>query len=1113
MTFNQQLASDPNRSVWVSASAGTGKTKVLTDRVLRLLLAGAEPGSILCVTFTKAAAAEMLARIEHQLGRWAVMDDAALRASVETLTAAPATDALLSRARELFARVLDAPERLRVQTIHSFCQSVIARFPLEAGVPPHVTLLDERDSSEMLAEARLKIFTDAVNAPGSVLSRTVQSLSQSISETTLAELLQAIVAQRHAFSHWLEQPGGVERFVLRLHETLGLPPGTNEARLVQRHFSYASQQEEALRAACATLLAAAQATNRSTGAAIAAWMEKREDVHAYVRALLTKDDTPRVWLCTKKLGEAQPELLSLLAHEAERAVRFQRDYHTLRVIQSSEAMFVLAEALLGHYREEKTRRGVMDYEDLILLTVRLLRDSSAAAWVLFKLDGSLDHLLVDEAQDTSPGQWQIVEALVSEFFSGETAREVHRTLFVVGDEKQSIYSFQGADPAIFDRMRRQLSRRAEEAGKLFSHVRLDTSFRSTETVLAAVDAVFACGPAREGLVFSESDISHQAHRKGQAGRVEVWPLVEVEAQPRPSPWDRLEEVDYAVSAQQKMARILAAEIGEWLKEGRLLASQGRPVRPGDIMILLQRRGTFAGAMVRELKRLGIPVAGADRLIVTDHIAVKDCLALADFLLLPQDDLTLAGLLKSPFLGVTEEQLFLLAHDRGSQSLWQRLREHPAFAPHAHFLSDMLARADYMRPYELFMHALVTLGKREAILARLGHEAEDPLGEFLTQALHYERMHPPSLQGFLHWLRRSDSQIKRDMEKGRDEVRILTVHASKGLQAPVIFLADTTFVPRPLGNLQWLGDEPSLPLWSGSAKEDNAALQQLKAAARTEDHREYHRLLYVAMTRAEDELYICGWKGSKAIAPECWYGLARDALTQGREAGEDGRYRLVGGTLPPCVREAGPLVPGGHVPSPAWIRHHAPQEPRPSRPLSPSRMEAPSRAAPPQLHAAARARGVLVHRLLQYLPDAPPSAQEELIAQFSARYGAELSLAEKASVKRQVQNLLSHPEFAPVFAPGSVAEVPVAGVVRDAQGQPVTLAGQIDRLAVLGDEVLIIDFKTGRDIPPDADAVPAAYRQQMDAYRRLMQDIYPEKTIKCGLLWTSGPTLILLPQGG
>jgi ATP-dependent helicase/nuclease subunit A len=1100
MIQDQLLASDPLRSVWVSASAGTGKTKVLTDRVLRLLLQGEKPGGILCITYTKAAAAEMLERIEHQLGIWAITGENPLREILGKLTGGEVKPAMLKRARELFALVLDAPEKMRVQTIHSFCQSVIARFPLEAGVSPHMSIIDEYDSTLMLKEACSRLFRDANhNVKTSVV---LHSLAKQLAESTLQELLKNIIGDRRKFVPLLELPGGDGNLTVLLHEALSILPCTNTASLTKQYFTYTPQQLAELKKAIALLSAEGGTYNLITANALALWLEQQNDVQAYADSYLTDKGKLRATICTKKFAEKYSGSADLLNKEGARALQFSDTQKTLRAIASTQQMLHLAGVVLGYYHEEKNKRGMLDFDDLIQLTVKLFKQSNAAAWVLYKLDSGINHLLVDEAQDTSTEQWQIVAALVEEFFTGVTARVRNRTLFVVGDEKQSIFSFQGANPQLFEQMRLALSKKAKAADKLFSHVRLDVSFRSTQAVLEAVDTVFALDAARDGVAFSETHITHKAFRAGKMGRVEIWPLIVSEKKEKQAIWDKLQQDEFTPSSEQLIAKAIADEIAGWLKNRRMLSSQGRPVEPGDIMILVRRRGTFAEAMVRHLKRVGVPVAGADRLLITDHIAVMDCLALADFLLLPKDDLTLAALLKSPFIGITEDELFTLCYDRKGESLWQRVLSSPKHRQAADFLREMLSVTDFMPPFELFTHALSTLGKRCEFAKRLGREADDPLNEFLNLALHYERNQAPSLQGFLQWIRSNETHIKRDMEKGRNEVRVLTIHASKGLQAPIIFMPDTTSIPKRTNPLHWLQAKILLPLWVPSSDDDDTHLDALKQQGKAEMQKEYRRLLYVAMTRAEDELYICGWKSEKAIPGDCWYELIRSAIKdkpQWRE--EAGRIILQTGQE--NALESKPYEKAGEaMPVPDWANAIARNEPVPSKPLSPSRLGEQVFTQNPDVVAAARARGVLIHRLLQHLPQQKPEDRRRIMQRFVDFYAEQLTTKEREDIIIQVTRILEHPELAAAFSEQSLAEVPVAGVIEDESGKKITIAGQIDRLAILDDSLLVIDFKTSHAVPANSNLIPEAYRQQMQAYRKLLQKIYPGKTVRCAIVWTA-----------
>lgn len=1107
MTYDQHIASDPSLSVWVSASAGTGKTKVLTDRVLRLLLAGSEPSKILCITYTKAAAAEMEHRIEEQLGRWAIEEESKLHNALMELTGREPDERTLRRARKLFALVLDAPQRIRIQTIHGFCQSVLQRFPLEAEVPSHFTLIDNHTSAELFREARARLFSES---GADNLAPAIEYFAGAISETMLNELISGIIDDRMKFIPWFEESSGASLLVRHVYEKSGLTAGVTEQELFHKYFQYAPEALHSLKAACAALAEGKGKIDQQMANAIHIWLTSNKDLNvckAYCEAFLTDDGGPRKKLFTKDTGKYFTSLADVLLAEQGRVVAYANEISSLQVVKATAHLIKLAEAFLGIYRKLKDEHGYMDFDDLIMKTVNLLKRKSAAAWVLYKLDGGIDHLLVDEAQDTSPEQWVLVDMLTTEFFAGEGARQVGRTLFVVGDSKQSIYSFQGAQPAAFADMQSHLRKRISASGAKFQNVRLGLSFRSTEPVLRAVDDVFSVEAVRDGLIFDESDISHSAHRRGMAGRVEVWPLMENAEPEGLLPWQIPEKQFSMQKAETMLAGTIALQIKQWLSGKRTIPSQDRPVQAGDIMILVQRRSLFASAMLRALKRHDIPVAGADRLILTEHIAIADCIALASFLLLPQDDLTLAVVLKSPFLGLSEEDLFELAYDRKEKSLWQRLKENSRFQTAHDYLASLLARVDYLPPYELFAHILDTLGGRKKLAERLGSEIDDPLNEFLSLALEYDRLHVPALQGFLHWLESGTSEIKRDMEKGSNEVRIMTVHGAKGLQAPIVFLPDTTRLPRSETGILWTGGAEEIPLWSPVTGADSNS-RNVKERLQLEREREYRRLLYVAMTRAEDELYICGWKGSKAVSDKCWYQLVKQGITDKWQE-IDGKWVLVSEQTEPPKTKTVAVRQDLQVELPGWVYIPPSNEQGNLKPLTPSRIENPSVAGSPVKDQKARMRGTLIHRLLQYLPDVEPARREEITRRFMDAYAQNFTGEEREQIQKELFGIFGHTEFAPLFSADSVAEAPVSGIVTDAEGNKTVISGQIDRISVMDKEVYIIDYKTGVQVPETQAQIPKVYVRQMAAYRELVSRIYPDKTVHCALLWTSEPKLMKL----
>lgn len=1124
----QRRAADPTASVWVAASAGTGKTKVLTDRVLTLLLAGTPPHKILCLTFTKAAAAEMANRIAGRLGRWATAADADLAGDLERLLGRPPSEGEMVGARRQFAALLDAPGGLRMETIHAFCQSLLRRFPLEAGIAPHFQVMDDRDAGELLEAAKLDVLAQAREGTGE-LGRALALVTARVHEVAFPELMGELTAERGRLERLFERHGGVGGALSALRARLGLEEGETAESLLAWATDEANLDGPGLRAAAAALLGGSE-SDRKRGEAMALWLAdpagRQEGFAAWCAVFLTGEGSIRKTLATKAVRDAAPAAEAALAAEAERLVRLGGRLKAARVHEATAALLTLGAALLDSYRRAKAVRARMDYDDLILSARDLLARPGVAPWVLYKLDGGIDHVLIDEAQDTNPDQWAVVETLTQEFFAGRGAREVMRTVFAVGDAKQSIYSFQRADPREFERMRAVFAAHVPAAGGTWDEVALNLSFRSAPSVLDAVNAVFAPGrPGRDGVAADE-DIAHLAHRSGHAGRVEVWPAVEPRPADEPPAWKPPVERIRGDSPRTRLARLVAARIRAMI-DGETLESRGRPVRAGDVLVLVRRRGGFVDDLVRELKSRGVQVAGADRMVLTEQMAVMDLMALGNFLLLPEDDLTLATVLKGPLVGLGEEQLFTLAHHRGEGvGLWEALRQgvgdgDPAFEAAFRQLSDLLAQADHVSPHALYARVLGPLGGRRRLLARLGLEAEDAIDEFVGLTLAFERGHPPSLQGFLHWLETGALEIKRDLEQsGRDAVRIMTVHGSKGLQAPVVFLPDTMQVPVRSPRLLWLGDgADELPAWPPRADDMEEVCRQGSQARKLSREREYRRLLYVAMTRAEDRLVVCGWQGRKAPPEGCWHALVADALAPVAaevadpflaEAGETASDTVLVLSNPQSAapETGGPAEAGPRVPAvlPDWAETPAEPEPVPPRPLAPSRPEGeepPVRS--PLAEAAGRSRwqrGRLVHRLLQTMPDVAPAERSKAMLRFLSRPALGLETAERLAIANEVSDILDHPGLAALFAPGSKAEVPLIGRIGDR-----IVSGRVDRLAVTPAEVLVADYKTNRRPPASPADIPDIYVRQMAAYRLALACIYPGRHIRCVLVWTDGPGLM------
>lgn len=1123
---NQLAASHPGVSAFVAASAGSGKTRLLTDRILRLMVGGAKPERILCLTFTKAAAAEMAVRLQRRLGLWVTLDQAALCEELRKLAIEP-TDATLQRARSLFAHVLDLPGGMRIGTIHAFCQSLLRRFPLEAEISPHFQLAEDRDTEEVMTEAREDLLaTMRPRGPSNALSDLELALRTLAGVATLDRFSKLVSALKQNRDRWsLAQAAGPELAEAR-RRFLAVSTADRDAVIAD---AVLGADEAALRTASELIAARGAPTVREKAQGILRWLgltrsERAAAWGTWRRFFIKADGEPYApqSLVNLALSRTHPDLLPPLLAELERVLAIDDQISAADTSAVSDALCCLAGPLLERYEHRKRAAGLLEFDDLIGRSTDLL-GAPGADWVLYKLDGGLDHLLLDEVQDTAPGQWAIAHGLTQEFFAGEGARDgVARTVFAVGDRKQSIFSFQGADVAGFDDARGKLGARVIQAGLTWIERPLNVSFRSTTPVLALVDAVFADPAAAAGVELPGQVLSHRAVREGHAGCVELWPLAEAPPPEPPTAWTAPDSYQQATSAIQVLADGLAEWISGQIDGSVLLQSKGRPLRSGDIMILVRHRDALPAALVRSLKSRGVPVAGLDRMVLTEQPAVQDLMVLGDALLLPQDDLSFASVLTSPLGGLDDNDLMALAIGR-HQPLWEILRdrheENPAWARAWSFFNTLLNRVDFASPHALFAEALGPCGGRARLLARLGSEAAEPIDELLNAALRYSKLHPPSLQGCLQWLRRSGAEIKREAEAAGNQVRILTVHGAKGLQAPLVVLPDTTSMPKDDDELLWANDPASgrpVPIWVPRAEFHCSSTRRLRDAARQIRREEYNRLLYVALTRAEDRLVVCGTKPKHGAPHEsCWYNLIARGFARLTDAPDGEVVRIDSPQRAPCEHDT--AAQAASVPSlpPAFIG--TPPAPEPARPLplAPSRPEGvefgplPASASP-----LARIeqgvdrfrRGQLIHSLLQHLPSIPEAERHATAMRFLQRPGNDIPDDAAPAIVDEVMAILHHPTLAPLFGPESRAEVPITGVVGN-----VVVGGLIDRLVLLADRVLIADFKTNRRPPASVETTPVAYLRQMASYRAVLRNIFPHRPVQCALIWTREARVAVLPD--
>lgn len=1134
---SQAKASHPATSAFVAANAGSGKTHVLVNRVIRLLLQGTPPEKILCITFTKAAAANMSERVFAKLGRWVTLPDDQLDREMRDAGEATSNDQMRMRARELFARALETPGGLKVQTIHALCTRLLQQFPFEAKVPAHFAVLDDRDRDEMMERAILAVLMDAARTPESAQGSALDFAMATAADVTFNEVVREACQSSQHFMTWADGAGSVDDAMNQAALVLGVSVHERIAD-VEREIVNGPHLPCSEWVAIADVLSAGSKTDASQAACLLEAVEKsgRDRVDAYLGLFITGSGTARKSLITKPLAKQHPGLADRLDLEQARVLQIAEKLRALVQRDRTRALLTIAKSVADNYRREKRERGLLDYDDLIDKALALLSDG-ASGWVHFKLDRGIDHVLIDEAQDTSPRQWDIVDRLIDEFTTGAGARDgVKRTIFAVGDEKQSIFSFQGAAPREFDLRRRDLESRFTKAKLEFANVSLKHSFRSGRAILDAVDHVF-----REEAIYKSIHAVgngrpvHDALTDAPPALIDLWQLQEPPESENEGGWSAPLDAVPESSPEALLARRVQAEIATLIAESAMTGAgdKRRPISYGDILILVRRRGTAFDAVIQALKHAGIPVAGADRLKLTEHIAVIDLMNLADALLLPSDDLALAIALKSPLFGLDDEDLLKIAP----------LRKGPlrnALDAHAASDSELKAAVDRLEncearlaggtPFSFYAWLLGGDGGRARILKRLGPEANDALDEFLELALSYEQKAPASLQGFMAWLRAAETEVKRDMESRRDEVRVMTVHGAKGLEASVVFLIDTVrstsgahrinLISLPQGNAA--PNSPSVVVWAGRKVDDIKNVAAAREEAKQESENEYRRLLYVAMTRAADRLIVGGCRPGNGIAPLSWYeliesGLAKSDLKRQELQASHGtvtRYTRAEDTEPATPLRSG-LSEVKPEPSPDWLRTIAPREVPadiPLRPSDPADSDAHAVLATESLAARAKAlqRGTLVHRLLQSLPEIAPAQRTEAAQKFLARNTEGWSDDERAALTEQVITIIESKTFAPLFAADSRAEVSIAGRVPRRGRAPALVSGQVDRLVVTREEILVVDYKTNHAPPISAADAPPTYVRQLALYRDVLARLYPGKPVHCALLWTETASMMKIP---
>lgn len=854
LTPEQEEAADPTRNVWVQANAGTGKTKVLVQRLLRILFRDSRIGhsSILCLTYTNAGAGEMRNRITAALRDWAMADDNDLRELLFGVSENnPPTDTDIEKARKVFFTYIDNPDILKIKTIHGFCQEILHRFPTEAGVSPSWSLVYDASQRVLLDEAFDRLFkTKDLNMQ---TKNAFEHIVKRVSEYRLDDLLEKI--------------GGLYKGFLNIDNIVNYRKyfvDSIEKKLKYKHINERDFSAQKLKniVTMAKTQTKSQKTMENIVNITEQYIENKVDFEEYKKLYLTDSGVPR-----KKILD-----LDFLSDELNRVLDIVSNKTKEGIISDTMAMFDLTAAFADIYQNIKQSYNVLDFDDLIWYTHRLFSNPETMGWVLSQMDLSLSHILIDEAQDTGTMQWQILQMLAGDFFADGDASGLPRSIFVVGDTKQSIYGFQGAAPDAFATSRQAIASQIKNNAREFTETPLTQSFRSVQPILDVVDCFFDNPNVAKSTGFKNNQ--HKCFRKKDKGCVEIHKLFEKD-----------QEVNSTPMTMKRYLCVVADKIQALLKTGRFL--------PSDIMVLLRKRPPMAMPLINELKKRGIPVAGSDRIVLPRFPVIRDLMNLVRFCIDNIDDYSLACVLKSPMFALTDSQVFEMCNIRNTKNAELRTQGNndtkitlfqiiETTRPDIYnVLHEFLTLAKTAGVYEFFSYVLNNYNIREKMVAALGNQILEPLEEFLTLCLAYERTQPGTLKQFLKWFIAGASEVKRDMESGGG-VRVVSVHSSKGLQSRVVFLIDTTTTPKPerLINLDSKAQTNLSPwIWTpGAVKEYcpeyEAVLNEQSMSATQEDY----RLLYVAMTRAQDELYIYGFANNGKPNELSWHTMLWNVLS-------------------------------------------------------------------------------------------------------------------------------------------------------------------------------------------------------------------------------------------
>lgn len=1020
MSLNQKqfLASDPRTSCWVMASAGTGKTKVLIDRILRLLLEGNDPKHILCLTYTKAAALEMRERLIKKAEQWQIITEDSLQNELEIFTQNQVSKDHIEIAKNLFDSLNHSP--IAIQTIHSFCQSLLSSFSLELDISPTFKLIDEREKrllqqqvcSEILAKNELQEHFDF--------------LSPHISENYLREILCEAMNER-----------------LRL-SCLSDPLGKLKALLCDSKSPDLSEQEWHTIKKMAAFSAEFGPKNLQEVAPIILGNDEKSYQNLF-SFFLTKEGEVR-----KKFTLASAKNFDFTEDDFQKiGERIQAIYEGIsakEILSINQHLHVCIEATFNLYQLSKKEQGLLDFDDLLLYVQTLLTTNQG--WIFEKIDFRLDHILIDEAQDTSRVQWNIIKNLLHHFFDRAGHNNMPRTMFVVGDAKQSIYSFQGADPKYYLEVRDYFTHLAEENSHTFNIIDLDLCYRQSPAVLNLVDQVFATAEKSQNLL--SHTINHYAFRSSSQGLAYHLPLTKKCDAEDQEPWTIQVNTKIQKSSHALVIKDLVLSI---LSEKEILPSTSDVVNPDDIMILFQRRSSLMQETYDALKEVGISCTSCHHGDVLSHLAVLDLLSILKFVALKEDNFNLACLLRSPLFNIDESLLQQLCTN-GKSSLFQKLLMteecHEIIGRFTEYL-ELFQSADSLYDFcSKLVHEIAPV-----MVGHFGEQVLDLYEEFLSYVLEASQKGITEIDAFISYITTLSPNSKNQKGNG---VNLMTVHGSKGLEAPIVIVADATASLVNAQNSLIFEDDFYF------LRTSHTPLKKLKAIEKDNDIAESHRLLYVALTRAKDHIFIAGEENHKS---ENWYEFCQP-LTQ--------EYQLKTSFDKPAIAQVDKLD-RLELPDITFKRKLRKEPTLVSPKTEKSR------------------RGEAIHKLM-----------EMQLWKFDEKL-REAALSKplfKELPPQDIEKICTLPHNSELGFYLSQPYQSEAEIYCKGNGLQ-----RLDYLLVEEDKVTIIDFKTTENPASTAEEISSTIFKQMQTYRNTLQELYVDKLIECFVFYTENQKLIKL----